>query len=65
VLFTSGYTDGEIVRRGLLDPDAAFIQKPFGPEVIVRIVRERLERASLPSTAPPRPPAGLDPQESA
>ena len=47
VLFTSGYTDGEIVRRGLLDPEAAFIQKPFGPDAIVRIVRERLEGASL------------------
>jgi CheY-like chemotaxis protein len=48
VVFTSGYTDGEIVRRGLLDPAAAFIQKPFGPEDIVRIVRERMEGASLP-----------------
>ena len=47
VLFTSGYTDGEIVRRGLLDPEAAFIQKPFAPDVIVRIVRERLEAASF------------------
>jgi CheY-like chemotaxis protein len=47
VLFTSGYTDGEIVRRGLLDPEAAFIQKPFAPDAIVRIVRERLEAASL------------------
>jgi hypothetical protein len=47
VLFTSGYTDGEIVRRGLLDPEAAFIQKPFAPDAIVRIVRERLQAASL------------------
>jgi PAS domain S-box-containing protein len=51
VLFTSGYTDGDIVRRGLLDPGAAFVQKPFGPETILRVVRERLEGASL----PPRP----------
>ncbi len=42
VLFTSGYTDGEIVRRGLLAPDAAFLQKPFTPEGLVRAVRERL-----------------------
>ena len=47
VLFTSGYTDGEIVRRGLLHPEAAFIQKPFGPDAILRIVRERLEGGSL------------------
>jgi PAS domain S-box-containing protein len=43
VLFTSGYTDSEIVRRGLLDPGAAFIQKPFTPDTIVRILRERLD----------------------
>ena len=57
VLFTSGYTDGEIVRRGLLDPAAAFIQKPFGPEAIVRIVRERVEAATLPSKPDSREPA--------
>jgi len=50
VLFTSGYTDGDIVRRGLLDPEAAFVQKPFAPETILRLVRERLEGASLPTT---------------
>jgi two-component system, cell cycle sensor histidine kinase and response regulator CckA len=66
VLFTSGYTDGEIVRRGLLHPEAAFIQKPFGPDVIVRIVRERLEGASLTSTSLLSPPAPtLDPRETA
>jgi PAS domain S-box-containing protein len=43
VLFTSGYTDGEIVRRGLLGPGAAFIQKPFTPGALVRAVRERLD----------------------
>ncbi|MGH2706819.1 MAG: ATP-binding protein, partial [Actinomycetota bacterium] len=43
VLFTSGYTDGEILRRGLLEPGAAFIQKPFTPNAIVRMVRRQLE----------------------
>jgi two-component system, cell cycle sensor histidine kinase and response regulator CckA len=43
ILFTSGYTDGEIVRRGLLDPGAAFIHKPFTPDSLVRAVGERLE----------------------
>jgi DNA-binding NtrC family response regulator len=66
VLFTSGYTDGEIVRRGLLHPDAAFIQKPFEPDVIVRIVRERLEGASLTSTTSSSPPGATpDPREPA
>jgi CheY-like chemotaxis protein len=45
VLFTSGYTDGEIERRGLLRPGAAFIQKPLTPDVLVRAVRERLEKS--------------------
>jgi CheY-like chemotaxis protein len=43
VLFTSGYTDGEILRRGLLEPGAAFLAKPFSPEALVRAVRGRLE----------------------
>jgi FixJ family two-component response regulator len=60
VLFTSGYTDAEIVRRGLLDPAAAFIQKPFGPEAILRVVRERVDGASLRSTPAPPPSAAPD-----
>jgi CheY-like chemotaxis protein len=55
ILFTSGYTDAEIVRRGLLDPAAAFIQKPFDPEAIVRVVRERVDGASLSSSTVPPP----------
>jgi PAS domain S-box-containing protein len=43
VLFTSGYTDGEILRRGLLEPGVAFLAKPFSPEGLVRAVRERME----------------------
>ena len=42
VLFTSGYTDGEIVRRGLLSPDAAFLQKPFSPDGLVQALRHKL-----------------------
>jgi two-component system, cell cycle sensor histidine kinase and response regulator CckA len=41
VLFTSGYTDGEILRRGLLEPGADFLAKPFSPEALVRAVRIR------------------------
>lgn len=43
VLFTSGYTDGEIERRGLLWPGAAFIQKPLSPATLVQAVRQQLE----------------------
>jgi PAS domain S-box-containing protein len=66
VLFTSGYTDGEIVRRGLLQPGAAFVQKPFDPDTVVRIVRERLDSASLPAMPPVTPPsAALDSRDHA
>jgi CheY-like chemotaxis protein len=47
VVFTSGYPDGEITRRGLLAPEAAFIQKPFTPEALLRLVRQELEAAPL------------------
>jgi len=46
VLFTSGYTDGEIERRGLLRLGAAFIQKPFTPSTLARAVRTTLAAAS-------------------
>jgi PAS domain S-box-containing protein len=43
VLFTSGYTDSEIIRRGLLAPGAAFLPKPFTVNALVRAVRERMD----------------------
>jgi PAS domain S-box-containing protein len=46
VLFISGYTDDTIVRRGILEPGAAFIQKPFTPTDLARKVRELLDIAS-------------------
>jgi two-component system, cell cycle sensor histidine kinase and response regulator CckA len=46
VLFTSGYTDGEILRRGLLEPGADFLPKPFSPEALVRAVRVRTTATS-------------------
>jgi CheY-like chemotaxis protein len=46
VLFTSGYTDGEILRRGLLEPGAAFLAKPFSPEALVRAVHATMAPGS-------------------
>ena len=48
VLFTSGYTDGEILRRGLLEPGVAFLAKPFSPEALVHAVGNAMRRALAP-----------------
>jgi CheY-like chemotaxis protein len=39
VLFMSGYTGDAIVRHGVLDEGAKFIQKPFSPAELARKVR--------------------------
>jgi len=45
VLYMSGYTDDEIVRRGLHDPGMSFIQKPFTAENLAMLVRKVLDAA--------------------
>jgi CheY-like chemotaxis protein len=47
VLFMSGYTDGALSHDEVFPDDAAFLQKPFTPDVIARKVREVLERTAL------------------
>jgi len=42
VLFMSGYTDDVVVRHGILDQEAAFIEKPFTPVGFAQKVREVL-----------------------
>jgi len=42
-LYVSGYPDASIVHQGLLKPGVAFLQKPFGPDVLTRKVREVLD----------------------
>ncbi|MFL5534090.1 MAG: ATP-binding protein [Gemmatimonadales bacterium] len=44
VLYISGYTSDEVVRRGISRQNAAFIQKPFTPEDLMRKVREVLDQ---------------------
>jgi signal transduction histidine kinase len=46
VLFMSGYTDDEMVRRGLIEPDHPFLSKPFTPEVLAGKVRLLLDGVS-------------------
>ena len=43
VLYMSGYSDEAIVRRGVVDPNASFLQKPFATVDLARRVREMLE----------------------
>jgi CheY-like chemotaxis protein len=45
-LFISGYTDDEVIRAGVLDRRAAFLQKPFSTDVLLQKVREVLGRAA-------------------
>jgi two-component system, cell cycle sensor histidine kinase and response regulator CckA len=48
VLFTSGYTGLDVVRRGLLDEGREFLQKPLSPEILAGKVREMVDaRLSL------------------
>jgi two-component system cell cycle sensor histidine kinase/response regulator CckA len=42
VLFTSGYTSDVIARRGVLEPDVAYLPKPFNAEALAAKVREVL-----------------------
>ena len=43
VLYMSGYTDDAILRHGVLEETAAFMEKPFSPETLARKVREVLD----------------------
>jgi CheY-like chemotaxis protein len=43
VLFVSGYTEEGVRRQGVLEPGAAYLEKPFTPERLLRRVREVLD----------------------
>jgi DNA-binding NtrC family response regulator len=44
VLYTSGYPDDRSADDGILGPRAAFLQKPFAPNALLRTVRDFLDR---------------------
>jgi two-component system cell cycle sensor histidine kinase/response regulator CckA len=52
VLFMSGYADDAVARHGDLDPEIAFIRKPFSSELFLQKVRETLD---APISSTPRP----------
>ncbi len=46
VIFMSGYTDDDLTRRGLLAAGMPYIEKPFSPEALGRMLRAVLSPAT-------------------
>jgi PAS domain S-box-containing protein len=42
IVFMSGYTADEVVRRGLMQPSTHFLQKPFERQALLKVLEERL-----------------------
>jgi FixJ family two-component response regulator len=57
VVYTSGYTDRFATADFILEEGKNFVQKPYQPEKLVRVIRENLDMAqgatSAASAAPP------------
>jgi CheY-like chemotaxis protein len=51
VLHMSGYTDDIVIRRGVLDRSAAFIEKPFSSDELARRIRQLLGEPPLAQAA--------------
>ncbi len=50
VLFMSGYTDDDVLRRGMLDQGSRFLQKPFSSASLLALVREALDEGGIPTS---------------
>ena len=42
VLYITGYTDDELLRKGILEPGAQLLRKPFLPSELARAVKQLL-----------------------
>ncbi|MEW6126762.1 MAG: response regulator [Acidobacteriota bacterium] len=47
ILYMSGYTDRTIVSHGILEPNIAFLEKPFTPASLSKKVRELLDEEAI------------------
>jgi PAS domain S-box-containing protein len=43
VLYMSGYSDDEVLRRGIVEDGSTYLKKPFNPESLLRKIREVLD----------------------
>jgi PAS domain S-box-containing protein len=46
VIYMSGYTDSALIHSGSLPEDIVFLQKPFTPDAMLRLIRQVLDQAS-------------------
>jgi two-component system, cell cycle sensor histidine kinase and response regulator CckA len=46
ILYTSAFTDEDVIRRGMLEQGRPFLQKPCRPDELARVVREVLDAAA-------------------
>jgi PAS domain S-box-containing protein len=51
VLYVSGYTDDELLRKGVLEPGAQLLRKPFMPAELALAARQLLRGAEYATTA--------------
>jgi PAS domain S-box-containing protein len=47
VVYTSAFTDEDVIRRGMLRAGRPFLQKPFAPAELARAVREALDASRM------------------
>ena len=49
VLYMSGYTDSTLMRHGIVESEANYLQKPFTPDNLAHKVRQLLDHVAVPT----------------